>query len=348
MSGNKDEMNMTQVLVTRTYKWVIDNFSEEVMKGVPMSSHLFEYKYTFENSNIKKTYKSSWVLKLHPKANYKLSILKDNNEETNSHYASVKFDFSNLVLTHRIFRKFIKLDWILNNLKGLLSNNKLTLLFSILIQKGEKVILTEEPTFRNRLQVSNDLECFYQSKKYNDVTFIVGKEKFQVNKSIFAARSPVFFSMFNLNMKEKNEGKVNINDIDPKVFKQMVNFIYSGKLQNDEFLEELYIAADKYNIEGLKDACERSLCNSIQVDNAIDMFRFADSHNVFDLKIQVKQFITVHAPLIVTTNGFQNMDPSQIHLMKELYCSLIQKYHYTDTNQSTGNPGDSDIENETL
>jgi BTB/POZ domain len=53
---------------------------------------------------------------------------------------------------------------------------------------------------------------------------------------------------------------VEIDDIDPLVFKKMLRYLYTGKapiLDEDEMTEPLFLAAHKYQIEALKGLCEQ-------------------------------------------------------------------------------------------
>ena len=66
---------------------------------------------------------------------------------------------------------------------------------------------------------------------------------------ILSARSPVFRAMFEHEMEESKLNRVEISDISPDVFKEMLNFLYTGKSPNlNEMAADLLAAADKVNI----------------------------------------------------------------------------------------------------
>ncbi|PKU33930.1 speckle-type poz isoform x2 [Limosa lapponica baueri] len=61
------------------------------------------------------------------------------------------------------------------------------------------------------------------------------------------ARSPVFNAMFEHEMEESKKNRVEINDVDPEVFKEMMRFIYTGKAPNlEKMADNLLAAADKH------------------------------------------------------------------------------------------------------
>ena len=89
-----------------------------------------------------------------------------------------------------------------------------------------------------------------ESKSLTDVTFVVGngenREEFSGLKVIFAVHSPVFARMFENDLKENQQNRMEIVDMEPQVLQQFMKFIYTGKLDAlDQFDEELLIAADK-------------------------------------------------------------------------------------------------------
>ena len=67
----------------------------------------------------------------------------------------------------------------------------------------------------------------------------------------------MFAAMFEHPTKEKLSSQVIIEDIEPNIFHELLLFIYSGRiplLKMETMSIQLFIAADKYMIEGLKDA----------------------------------------------------------------------------------------------
>ena len=85
----------------------------------------------------------------------------------------------------------------------------------------------------------------------SDVSLILADGKhFKGHKAILAARSPVFGAMFEHEMEERKNGRVQILDVESDVFKEMLQFIYTGKTTKlKEMAPELLAAADKVRVE---------------------------------------------------------------------------------------------------
>ena len=63
---------------------------------------------------------------------------------------------------------------------------------------------------------------------------------------LLATRSEVFRAMFSHPTKESTSGRIEITDVDPAVFEQMLAYIYTGFSPHvDSIAEELLIAANK-------------------------------------------------------------------------------------------------------
>lgn len=94
----------------------------------------------------------------------------------------------------------------------------------------------------------------------------------------FSARSPVFERMFTGSFREATEKRQEIKDVSANAFEELLNFIYSGELRNEDFpVEELIAVADRFEVKDLMKMCESKLLKNINEDNAEATFRLASS-----------------------------------------------------------------------
>ena len=106
------------------------------------------------------------------------------------------------------------------------------------------------------------------AKKYTDVEFLVGDQSFAAHRFILSVRSPVFAAMFNSGMAEAKTGRVRINDdIDPKIFRSFLEFLYVGDLRSFKGKEQLFALADKYEVETLMALCKPTTEQPMDVDD---------------------------------------------------------------------------------
>ena len=73
------------------------------------------------------------------------------------------------------------------------------------------------------------LKNLYEDGEFNDIKIVCGEISLRCHKAVLAAMSPVFKSMFSLNMAEKQLMKVEIVDLSPVIIVHMIKFIYTGR-----------------------------------------------------------------------------------------------------------------------
>ena len=129
-------------------------------------------------------------------------------------------------------------------------------------------------------QVLTHLSKLLDTQSMADVTFIVKGEKIGAHSAIVVSASPVICAMLEEDkFKEGRTKEVKIDDIDPLVFKEMLRYLYTGKspkLEEDDMTEPLFLAADKYQIEALKNCCEQRLMKKLNVKTVFHYLVVAD------------------------------------------------------------------------
>ena len=87
---------------------------------------------------------------------------------------------------------------------------------------------------------------------------------------LFIFRSDVFKRMFACeNVIENTINEVEVNDFEPDTVKDFLVFLYSDKLDPILYSVDLLLLADKYNVVGLRKACEKALVKAIDNSNAL-------------------------------------------------------------------------------
>ncbi|XP_010321433.1 BTB/POZ and MATH domain-containing protein 3 isoform X2 [Solanum lycopersicum] len=130
-----------------------------------------------------------------------------------------------------------------------------------------------------------------------DIVFRVGEEAFKGHKLILAARSPVFRAQFFGLIGNPKTDEVEIEDIEPSVFKAMLQYIYSDELPDlieitgststctsTIVTQHLLAAADRFGVDRLKELCEAKLCEEVNVDTVATTLSLAEQHRCPQLK----------------------------------------------------------------
>ncbi|CAK8538536.1 unnamed protein product [Lathyrus sativus] len=169
----------------------------------------------------------------------------------------------------------------------------------------------------------------------SDVTFDVAGEKFPGHKIVLAARSPEFRSKFLNGMDvDTDNQEIVVTDLEPKVFKAMLHFIYRDTLTEEAdvvpstsssdfpvcetLIAKLLAAADKYGLDRLKLMCESRLCNGIDVNSVARILALADQCHAAELKAVCLKFAAQNLAAIMRTDGFESMKEKCPWLQSEI------------------------------
>ncbi|XP_042501940.1 BTB/POZ domain-containing protein At1g55760-like [Macadamia integrifolia] len=128
---------------------------------------------------------------------------------------------------------------------------------------------------------------------HTDITINASDGSIGAHRSVLAARSPVFRSMFAHDLKEKELSTINISDMSIDACQAFLDYIY-GIIQHDQFLTHrlaLLRAADKYDISVLKEACHESLLEDIDNKNVLERLQSASLYQLPKLKSSCMRYL---------------------------------------------------------
>nr|KYP63881.1 Protein roadkill [Cajanus cajan] len=170
-------------------------------------------------------------------------------------------------------------------------------------------------------------------EELSDVTFVVDGEKFYAHKLILTTRSTTFETRF-LEGKGLDKSEIVITDVEPRVFKTMLQFIYIDNFLPDEellrhcsaslesvfesFVSKLLIAAEKYGLPRLKSLCEYLLCQDICVETVAYLLAFADCHDAIVLKSKCLEFSADYLDDVLQSEGCKYLKKNCPLLLSEL------------------------------
>jgi speckle-type POZ protein len=130
------------------------------------------------------------------------------------------------------------------------------------------------------------LKELFEKMPLSDVTFIIHGQTFSAHKAILAM-SPVFAAMFLHSTKEMQTSKVEVEDVDPDVFQEVLRYMYTGLTRStamDVMATGLLVAADKYLLDELKSRCETHLICKMSAKNCLDLLILTTHHPAEHLK----------------------------------------------------------------
>jgi BTB/POZ domain len=138
--------------------------------------------------------------------------------------------------------------------------------------------------------IQNNLSKLLENESLADIQFVFKDDHIAAHSAIVAASSPVFAAMFEAGkFKEGQTRTVNIEDIDSRVFRKLLRFLYTGssgssKQDPSDVLQAFFLAADKYQVDALKEICEECLIHQLELKNVIPLFVWAHLYGAEKLK----------------------------------------------------------------
>ncbi|KAM3398009.1 BTB/POZ and MATH domain-containing protein 5 [Capsicum chinense] len=166
----------------------------------------------------------------------------------------------------------------------------------------------------------------------SDVVFNVAGEKFHAHKLVLAARSPVFRTEL-FDEQEGDKQEIIVADMEPRVFKAMLHFIYRDSLVGEELEDtssssipsvtdtltaKLLSAADRYDLTRLRRVCESHLCKDISVNSVSRTLALADRYHAMELKAVCLRFAAENLAAVMQSDGFEYLKENCPSLQSEL------------------------------
>lgn len=179
--------------------------------------------------------------------------------------------------------------------------------------------------------MGRNLKYLLETETGWDILFRVGDETFKAHKLILAARSPVFRAQFFGLVGNPNMDEVELEDIEPSIFKAMLFYIYSDILPDSQqlagsmskststnIIQHLLAAADRFGLDRLKQLCEAKLCEEVNVDTVATTLSLADQHRCSQLKAICLKFASANLGAVMQTEGFKYVEETCPLLLSEL------------------------------
>ncbi|XP_055353467.1 BTB/POZ domain-containing protein 6-A-like [Paramacrobiotus metropolitanus] len=125
-------------------------------------------------------------------------------------------------------------------------------------------------------QITNRYQNALASSDLTDVEFAVGRQcgevkKIRAHRLILSLGSDVFHTMFNGSLAERGDAAIDIPDIPPDAFTNMLNYIYTGSvddIKQGNALQTVY-CAEKYDLPWLSELCTDFVLDQVKPDNCL-------------------------------------------------------------------------------
>lgn len=338
---NNQETNTEVLEVTSTFLW---NKNVDSLNDKKVGDSTWSPKFYTKSSD---GTTNEWQLRLYPKgyseeysaymALYLWSFTEFENPVNYSCSLINLFNAKVATLTRKNYmfdknygfgnRKFVKQSVVVDPKSNVLRGRNLTILCEIKVVKRGLLEIEEtigcgkvEDQSASRIKLLDDYGSLLVNKEFSDVVVTADGKNFHLHKCILATHSTVFEEMFR---SDKNQTLVEIEGIRSEVLDELFRFIYTGKVDKIEGMaSELLGAAGKYNVVGLKDLCEKTMCSSLRKSNAMEYLSSAIRNNATKLKSDAINFIHSNLADFVKESGFNDFGTHHPEILLEILKKL--------------------------
>jgi len=337
-----------------TYAWTIEKF-KKIAEEYPVNKTMHSEQFIIP---LKKR-NTVWRLKIYPsgrnsvdegfvtvflkdsgrvepanvKAKVEFSVIDSSGQRVN--IRSVDKEYK--VLNHAFgFSKFIRHTELFDPLQLLLPDGNLTLHCTIRIKIMAFKNVASHPLFGLETETGIESEkgsstfstqmlglLSSTSQNFSDVKIQCSDGEVDCHCALLAARSPVFKAMFSHSTKETESRIIQVEDMDKETCLRMLEYMYTGQLVTSNINLKLLIVADKYNVEDLKEFCERQLARNLDFDNLMETLIIADRHNCKLLKEKAMNVLSVHSYQLLDVPDWKLQLSSNPGLIAEVLEKLI-------------------------
>ncbi|XP_055350795.1 BTB/POZ domain-containing protein 3-like [Paramacrobiotus metropolitanus] len=200
--------------------------------------------------------------------------------------------------------------------------------------KNATLSTKESPPRRGAIKgVDKRMEQMLKSGDLSDVEFSVGRhfgpaKIFKAHKFVLSSGSDVFYTMFHGSLPEKGNDVIELPDIHPKAFRNMLTYIYGdgeGMTKADVFPTlQCAVSADKYDVSLLADICFNFIMEDLikndedpdrlllHLENALTWAVGLDS-----VVENCLHFVDVHCEEVFKSQRFTELQPATLRAILE-------------------------------
>lgn len=162
---------------------------------------------------------------------------------------------------------------------------------------------------------------FLNNQQFSDFQVKCEDKSFFCHRVVLASRSKVFAAMLSHDMKEAQQGFVEIKDFTPQVVGIFLQYLYTNWCSKKQFLKygkEILQMANKYDVFGLHQMTMAALFDNVNFETAVDLLCFAHDNQADFLEELVHRYISVNLEDVKKTQTFKAFQEKQ-HLLFRIY-----------------------------
>ena len=159
---------------------------------------------------------------------------------------------------------------------------------------------------------SSQLRAMVNDDEFSDVTFMVEDQPIYAHRALLAQRCEHFAAMFRSGMRESaDKAVIPIPNMSRAVFMLLLEYIYTDSVKIElDYAIELYIAADLYQLERLRDTCCTVVRRNLNAENSGPLLQNATETHCHILKEVCMNYVVENFDIVSKTDGIKEVSHS--------------------------------------
>ncbi|XP_036418646.1 kelch repeat and BTB domain-containing protein 3 [Colossoma macropomum] len=157
-------------------------------------------------------------------------------------------------------------------------------------------------------QILSVLRGFRDRGVLFDFSIHVQSETFLCHRCVLAACSDFFRAMFEVNMRERDDGTVTLSNLSPQAVRAFLDFAYSGESEiGEENVDMLFQLASFLQVSVLSRACSDFLVQTLDLSNCLHLLAIAEGYGSPRLLHRSTEFVVANFHVLSSSPDFLEM-----------------------------------------
>ncbi|XP_073719271.1 kelch repeat and BTB domain-containing protein 3-like isoform X1 [Misgurnus anguillicaudatus] len=157
-------------------------------------------------------------------------------------------------------------------------------------------------------QLISVLQTFREREMLFDFNIRVQDETLSCHRCVLAACSDFFRAMFQLDMRERDDGTVTLSNLSACAVHTFLDFAYSGEIEiREDNVDMMFQLASFLQVGFLSRACSDFLVQSLDLSNCLHLLAVAEGYGSSRLLRRTTEFVTQNFHKLSSTADFLEM-----------------------------------------
>ncbi|KAL4646958.1 kelch repeat and BTB domain-containing protein 3 [Arapaima gigas] len=160
-------------------------------------------------------------------------------------------------------------------------------------------------------RVLSVLRSFRERNVLFDFSISVKGETIPCHRCVLAACSDFFRAMFEVNMRERDDGSVTMSNLSPKAIRAFLDFAYTGQTEITEDNVDMFFQLSSFlQVSILSKACSDFLIKTLDLSNCLQLLAIAEGYGSACLQQRATEFVMQNFHALTKTPDFLDMNPT--------------------------------------